>query len=116
MIEFRSTHNLPFEACPWPRCPEIQLFRIGTCNGQWTSSKDCYVIISVINEQPGNGHLEDVFEWFENSCKRDGKALVITDFFNKRFKKYCIKKRGFEVIPSTNDVIKEFSESRLSKK
>ena len=102
----RTSHNLPFEACPWPRDPSIQLFRIGTCEGQWISTDFTYDIISVTNRQKGNGHLEDVFQWFENSCKRDKKALRIREFFNERFRRHCIDKRGFIPIVGTNDLIK----------
>lgn len=104
----RTTHGLEFEACPWPRNPAIQLFRIGTCEGQWLSTDLAYCIMSVSNSNPGNGHLIDVFEWFESSCKRDKKALMILEFFNDRFKKHCVEKRGFTEIPGTNDVIKIF--------
>lgn len=102
-----TAHKLDFEACDWPRDPsgEIKLFRIGTCYGQWMSTDHAYVIISVMNEVQGNGHLEDVFQWFEHSCKRDKKALVIREFFNDRFKEHCLKKRGF-VKFGDNDVIK----------
>lgn len=104
----KTSHNLPFESATWPRNPAIQVFRVGTCHGQWLSTELAYCIISVINESPGNGHLEDVFEWFEQSCKRDGKALMILEFFNDRFKKHCIEKRGFTPIPGKNDAIKIF--------
>jgi hypothetical protein len=65
--------------------------------------------MSVKNESPGNGHLEDLFQWFENSCKRDKKNFMILEFFNDRFKKHCIEKRGFVAIEGTNDVFKEFA-------
>lgn len=112
MNSVKTTHNLDFEACPWFRNPTIQLFRIGTCEGQWLSTDDAFVIISILNKNPGNGHLDDVFEWFEYSCKRDKKALMIMEFMNDRFKKHCIEKRGFTAIKNTDDVIKEFSEMR----
>lgn len=107
-MSFRSTHKLIFEACPWPRDKSIMLFRIGTCEGQWFSEEMCFCIISVINNKPGNGHLEDVFEWFERSCKRDSKALKVMEVMNERFKKHLIEKRGFQVIPRTDNVIKFF--------
>jgi len=104
----KTKHNLPFESCDWPRDPNIKMFRVGTCEGQWFSTDMAYCIISVKNDKPGNGHLEDVFEWFESSCKRDGKALMILEFFNPQFKEHCITKRGFVAIKGTNDVIKIF--------
>lgn len=82
-------------------------FLVGTVHGKWTSTKEFYIILVIINEVPGNGHLNDVFQWFENSCKRDKKALVIKEFFNPQFKKHCLEKRGFKPL-GNNDAIKTF--------
>lgn len=108
MKALTTSHNLDFEACRWPRNEAIQLFKIGTCEGQWMSTDMAFVIISIINNEPANGHLDDVFEWFEFACKRDKKALMIMEFMNDRFKKHCIEKRGFIAIPGKDDVIKFF--------
>jgi hypothetical protein len=102
----KTTHNLLFEACDWPRDKNIKLFRVGTCHGQWYSEELCYVILTVINNSPGNGHLQDVFEWFENSCKRDKKLLKVAEVMNQRFRKHLIEKRGFHPITMTEDLIK----------
>ena len=104
----QTKHNLDFEACPWDLNPKFALFRIGTCEGQWFSTPESYCIVAVINNEPKNGHLEDVFQWFEYSCKRDKKSLRIMEFFNQRFKRHCILKRGFKEVKGTNDVIKKF--------
>jgi len=109
MNAIKTKHNLDFESCPWPRNPAILLFRIGTCEGQWMSTDLAYCIISVINREAGNGHIDDVFEWFEHSCKRDKRALMIMEFFNESFKKHLIEKRGFTPVPNTNDLIKFFT-------
>lgn len=108
-MEFKTTHNLEFEAAPWREHPLIILFRVGTCHGQWFSTDDAYCIISIMNETPGNGHLEDVFEWFVNSCKRDKKALIVMELMNNRFKEHLIKKRGFHDM-GNDHVIKEHNE------
>lgn len=60
------------------------------------------VFISVINSQPGNGHLDDVFQWFESSCKRDKKALIVMELMNERFKKHLLEKRGFSDMGKDN--------------
>lgn len=104
----KSTHNLLFEVTDWYLDPHIKLFRVGTCEGQWFSSTMAYHILSIKNNSPGNGHLNDVFEWFENSCKRDKLPLMIMDFFNPQFKLHCITKRGFVEIPKTSHLIKVF--------
>ncbi len=106
MNAIRTTHNLDFEARPWHRNERITEFKVGTCHGQYTTIKKSLVLISIINDTPGNGHLNDVFEWFEYSARVNKMPLVITDFFNLRFKKHCIEKRGFKEVPKTNNVIK----------
>ena len=71
------------------------LFQVGTCEGQWGSTKDSYFILSIKNRQKGNGHLDDVFEWFEHSAKRDEKNLMVLECMNKRFYRHLLAKRGF---------------------
>lgn len=102
-----TTHNLDFEIreCRTNKYikmfnmdddgPEWMEFRIGTCYGQWRCNPPYYQILCIINEDPGNGHLEDVFEWFYHSCRRDRMGLMIMDFFNDSFKDHCINARGF---------------------
>lgn len=72
-------------------------FRVGTIEGAWRATKKSYEILSIINSNPGNGHLTDVLEWFGSSCKRDKKSLVILELWNDGFKKHLIEKTGFKV-------------------
>ena len=96
-MQLKTTHNLPFEVAesPYAIFDNHMMYRIGTCTGQWQSIKDCYVIISVINDCPGNGHFEDVLEWFEFSCKRDNKNLLVVECMNGNFYLHLLSKRGF---------------------
>lgn len=77
-------------------------FQIGTCHGLWKCKNRQYQILAIDNDEPGNGHLDDVFEWFENSCKRDGYNLVIQELWNLGFKKHLIEKRGFKPLGKDN--------------
>lgn len=106
---FQTTHNLPFEiAQHWTG---TMLFRVGTCHGQWGCTKDSYYILSVINEEQGNGHLDDVFEWFENSCKRDNKNLLVLSCFNEFFYLHLLNKRGFLPLDADGEnVVKVFNQ------
>lgn len=104
---FKSSHNLIFEQAPYEFDPQFHRFRIGTCGGFWGVEGKSYVILVIINEQPGNGHLQDVFEWFERSCLREGYSLKIVEFFNEQFRRHLIDKLGFKVI--SNGVEKHFS-------
>lgn len=91
---FKSSHNLDFEIAEW-HTPGYTRFRVGTCEGLWSCNKTHYILVSVVNNVPGNGHLDDVFEWFENSCKRDKKKFMIAELMNDRFKQHLVAKRGF---------------------
>lgn len=107
---FKTTHDLPFLSKRWDSAfnfDGLQEFKIGTCIGQWTSTKETYDIISIVNDQPGNGHLEDVFEWFENSCKRDKRSLRVLACMNNKFEKHLVYKRGF-TYQTDHDLIKRF--------
>lgn len=98
-MDFKSTHNLQFKNASWI-FPEYLLFRIGTVGGLWNSNIELkrYNILAVDNSEPGNGHLEDVFDWFEMSCKRDKYDLVILEIFNDKFYNHLVDKRGFKDI------------------
>jgi hypothetical protein len=112
--EFQSTNNLPFY------CRDSELgellgltstnFKIGTCHGSWICKDKKYIIIAVVNDNPGNGHFQDVLDWFENSCRRDKYDLVFTELFNPAFKKHLIEKRGFRDYSEKNGVIKEYGD------
>jgi len=111
MNAITTTHNLDFETKPF----RIQIegepmnicFKVGTCHGMYCVTEKTYDIIAIENDEKGNGHLQDVFEWFENSCKRDKKDLRVLEFMNEGFKKHLIEKRGF-MPQGRNDVIKYF--------
>jgi len=111
---FESTHKLIFELCGWPYGTPVHAasywaFRVGTCRGLYTASKEEYQIIAIENDRMGNGHLTDVLEWFDNSCRRDGKSLRVCAIWNKKFKKHLLKKRGFvQAADEADDVIKRF--------
>ena len=72
------------------------------------SSEGSYDILAVNNQEPGNGHFEDVMEWFESSCRRDGYNLRILEVWNSEFKHHLMTKRGFENYEEDN-LIKKFS-------
>ncbi len=101
-MEFKSTHNLSFEMADWEYSHAYKRFRIGTCEGLWCCENGSYCILAIDNKSPGNGHFEDVLEWFINSCKRDKKTLKILEVINQKFKTHLINKRGFRDIGKDN--------------
>ena len=104
--EFQSEHKLDFEVAEWrptdsmPVSLTWQKFRVGTCDGLWGVTKDSYNILAIRNRECGNGHLNDVFQWFENSCKRDNKSLRVLEIGNTNFMTHLVVKRGFKEIDS----------------
>ena len=105
-IQFKSTNNLVFEVAPH-FAQDVSYYRVGTCRGIYSFDANTYTIIAVENDNKGNGHIQDVFDWFENSCKRDKKNLMVAEIMNKNFMKHLIDKRGFKAI-NGNNVIKIF--------
>jgi hypothetical protein len=105
--EFESIHKLPFEIGGEYLAPDVMRFRIGTCTGIYSCEGDKFIIIGIVNHEEGNGHLQDVFDWFENSCKRDKRSLMVAEIMNEGFYKHLIEKRGFTAIDK-NNVIKNF--------
>ncbi len=112
MNSIKTKHNLDFLVAEH----KIHglMFKIGTCHGQWGHTEDSYYILSIVNNSPGNGHLEDVFQWFENSCKREGVNLLILSCFNEEFYKHLINKKGFVAVDDEN-VIKIFNKKLYKK-
>jgi hypothetical protein len=95
-MDFTSTHNLSFESAPDPF--RGYRFRVGTCEGQWGVAKGCYYILSVTNRNQGNGHFDDVLEWFEFSCKRDGRNLIVLEIWNENLLAHLVDQRGFQAL------------------
>jgi len=104
--EFQSEHNLIFEVAPYPYNIDDKnqwmLFRVGTCEGLWRSTDKSYDILAITNNQQGNGHFNDVLQWFEQSCRRDKKALRILEVWNINFKNHLITKRQFKDVGGDN--------------
>lgn len=111
--EFKSTNNQNFEIAPyWGILNEIVKsnekyisFKVGNIKGAFRALDSQYQILAVFSNRPGSGHMKDVLEWFENSCKRDNYDLVINDVVNPRLVGY-LHRNGFSIVPDSRDMIK----------
>jgi hypothetical protein len=102
---FVSSHGLAFEEGKYEPLSHLgralqqekpwKKFHIGTCEGLWGVTDTDYEILAVVNDKPGNGHFRDVLEWFEQSCRRDGKALRILQVWNADLLRHLTTKKGF---------------------
>lgn len=106
--QFKSEHNLAFEVAPWvplpgfPPAQQFMKFRVGACEGLWRSTPNSFDILAITNNKKGNGHFNDVLQWFEHSCRRDKKVLRILEVWNKKFKQHLINKKAFKDIGNCN--------------
>jgi hypothetical protein len=113
MNAVQTTHGLDFEQAKWEPLPGFPIaatfarFRIGTCEGLYSFGSDSLDILAITNSDPGNGHFEDVLQWFEFACKRDKKDFRFLEIMNKDFKKHLLTKRKFKPQGKDN-VIKKF--------
>lgn len=85
----QTIHKLDFQAKPYEPVSFLAKiikpdgwieFKVGTCIGIFLVTDKTYDIVAIENENPGNGHFEDVLQWFEHSCHRDKKNLTKRGF------------------------------------
>jgi hypothetical protein len=115
-----TEHALDFEVCEYElnADPEInwQRFRVGTVHGLWCHTKDSFRILALANNSPNNGHLNDVFQWFEYAAKKANINLIVMECMNVDFYKHLIGKRGFKELDSKcEDCIKVFNKKLYKK-
>ncbi len=100
----KAMERPPFEVAPWRHPLNTdgwQLFRVGTCNGQWRATATAYQILSIINDQPGNGNFHHTLKYFEESCRRDNRDLEILEVDNLRLQGHLLK-IGFTCFSANN--------------
>ena len=106
-MDFKTAHNLPFESRPYliginekdkftpDPDHDWQEFKVGTCHGLYAHYNKAFHIVAIKNEEPGNGHFEDVLQWFEHSCIESNSNLKFCEVWNKEFRQHLILKRSF---------------------
>lgn len=119
MKKFQSTHKLEFETAVYKVQMDSDttwmLYRIGTCHGLWCAEDKTYDILAIMNNKPGNGHFNDVLEWFEQSCIRDKYDLRVLECWNTQLKIHLMTKRGFYNYHDDN-LIKKFNHETNKKR
>lgn len=119
---FKTTNGQDFYSAPYDRpwnLSNYHMFKVGTCDGLWYNTKKAFFILAIVNNCPGNGHFEDLLDWFYCSSVTSKLPLIIQevgslqnaafgDFkVSDRFAKHLVEKRGFKRIASTDDYIKD---------
>lgn len=102
MNAITTTHKLDFFSRKWWLDQSYVEFKIGTCSGIYDCHDKTYRILAITNDVVNNGHFEDVLEWFEYACRRDGYNLMFQEVANNRLGRHLIDKRGFTTTDNIN--------------
>lgn len=86
---------------------ELARFDIGTVNGLYRVFHGMIEVVAIANDEPGNGQLDDAFEWFAHMCKEKKKGLRIMHIRTNRFHDHLVDKRGF-ISDGADRVVKYF--------
>jgi len=101
--DFVSAHALRFFSRKWDN-PLFDIeedvehwdeYNVGTCIGQWRVTDKAVEILSFLNTERGNGHFEDVMQWFEFIAKAAQRPIVIYEVWNEQLRRHLTEKRGF---------------------
>lgn len=96
--QINTKHSLEFFVAKDPEKSGWQYFKVGTITGKYRFMNDAIEISRIDNENPGNGHLDDMFEHFEHAVKDTPRVLRILNITNERFEQHLIGKRDFRTI------------------
>lgn len=97
-MKFKSPHKLKFKTAPHliGGAPTgMEKFIVGTCHGLWVQHNLSVDMWAVINEKPGNGHMDDVIEWFFQIAKAGNVPIRVMDISNKTFYDELVEKWKF---------------------
>ena len=91
-----------------PPHPHIgwNLFRYGTCHGQYRITPDAVELLSIINDDSGNGHFHHLMNHFISMAKKRKLPFRVLEVNNRNLKTHLLFKWGFK---SINDVDVELS-------
>lgn len=111
MKRFRTTHNLKISIAPQTfagRPTGNTLYKIGTCHGFYRSTNLSVDIIAMVNDEPGNGHFDDVLQWFTEIARLEGKLLRVVEIMNPEIATRLIQFYGFHAIDAKTVVKHDF--------
>jgi hypothetical protein len=105
-----TENMLPISWFRWEKSvghEKVYKFICGTVDGIFTVEKERVVMIGIGNMQPGNGHITDVFQWFERACRELKKNFWIVEIINEGFYRHLVEKHCFQIV-TNKQVIKRF--------
>lgn len=91
---------MDFEIMEKPWMGDFFKFRVGTCKGLYRATLTHYEILAIKNKVKHNGHFQLTMEYFERSCKRDGKKLLVSEVWNLLLA-WHLRKHGFKRVKGT---------------
>lgn len=76
---------------------KVYKFICGTVDGIFTVERDRIVMIGIGNMDPGNGHVVDVFQWFDRAAKELKKDFWVVEIINAGFHRCLVERHGFQI-------------------
>lgn len=109
MKKFKSQHNLKVYVNPFTVAgidAGVLQFKIGTTHGIFKNFSLSVDVFTVINDNPGNGHMEDFFEFFEAHAKKTNRVFRMCEVSDQEFKNALIL-RGFKATEHPEILMKD---------
>ena len=108
-VKFKSTHHLKFKTGPHivEGAPSgLEKFKIGSVHGLWREGETVIEIWAIINDEPGNGHMDDAIEWFVEIARLSSVILRVVEISSVTFRNQLIDKWGFATTDVQSQLIK----------
>lgn len=102
--DFRSSNGLRMEIYPghWSGYLAVE---VGTVSGLFKLKDRQVRVLSIINNEEGNGQVRDFMEWMEHVAAEKGFPLVVICVWNLRMENMLLK-NGFKQVGNSADFIK----------
>jgi len=97
-MKFKSSHKLKFKTAPHviAGAPTgMEKYEVGTVHGLWHQSSMSVDVFALINEKPGNGHVDDALEWFFAIAKEGALGVRVVNITAEAFRQTLINEWGF---------------------
>ena len=108
-IRFKSKNGLKFKTASHiiGGAPSgLEKFKVGSVHGLWRQGETVIEIWAIINDEPGNGHMDDAIEWFVEIARLSGVILRVVEISSVTFRNQLIDKWGFSTTDVQSQLIK----------
>lgn len=95
----KERHPLDIAMAPWSVAAQmgddIVAFEYGTLHGIFKAEHGTLGLISVENEEKGNGRFKEFMDWYEAIAYELGLRPAVLEIMNKSLYDHLVSKRGY---------------------